>query len=141
MRLRYFVITLSIITILALAYTWQETEIIRLAYLENQKNKALRELLDINYSLRYNLISLKSSSNLGKKLLGESAKFEMPKPAQIEVLPLPKETPRTIGAQEVFIKNGVILSVFKVKESWPVSFLKSYIDRQAQADDFASIKY
>ncbi len=126
---------------MALAYTWQETEIIRLAYLENQKNKAVRELLDINHSLRYNLISLKSSSNLGKKLLGESAKFEMPKPAQIELLSLPKEAPRTIGAQEVFIKNGIILSVFKVKESWPVSFLKSYIDKQAQAEDFASIKY
>jgi len=138
MRLRYFILTLTIVTLFSLAYTWQQIEIIKLAYQENHKNKIYKELLDINHSLRYNLISLKSSSHLGGRLLVDDKKFEIPRKTQVKVLALPKEKVDALSPREVFIRKGIFLSVFKAKDSWPIMLAQSYIGKQAEAQDFTS---
>lgn len=135
MRLKYFVLTLSVTVLLSLAFTWQQVEIIKLAYQENRKTKNYKDLLDKNYSLNYALTSLKSSHNLGGKLFSGDTEFEIPKSSQMRVMVVPREEGNVIKTRDVFIKDGVILSMFKIKEAWPVSVLRAYIDRQAQAQD------
>lgn len=83
MRLRYFIPGLTVITVLSLFYVGQQTEVIKLAYQANKINKLHKELLDRNHYLRYNLLSLKSSYNLGGKLFSENSKFELPKQSQM----------------------------------------------------------
>ncbi len=139
MRLRYFVLILSIITALCLIYAWQQVKIIQLAYQGSEKNKMHKELLDINHSLRYNLCSLKSSSYLGSKLLTENSNFEIPDRAQMMVLNLPQEK-GAFNTQHSLVKGRILLGVSKLKESWPLSLIKSYIDRQAQAQDLLNTK-
>jgi len=134
LRLRFFIIIVAGITLLSLAYTWQETEIIKLAYQENQKTRDYKELLDKNRALRYNLVSLKSSSNLGAKLFNDNTEFEIPRSTQMFVVPLPKKE-NVNNSQGALIKDGIILGMFKIKEAWPVSLVKSYLDKQAQAQD------
>lgn len=143
MRLKLFILTLSIATALSLAYAWQQTEIIKLAYLENKSNKFYKELLDKNRYLRYNLINHKSSSYLGNKLLDNNTNFEIPAQSQMLTLVLPRERIsdskrqsgqlRYVGAD--IVKEGIYLSAFKIQDAWPISVIKSYINKQAQAQD------
>ena len=133
MRVRYFILILLVTTLLSLVYTWQQVEIIRLAYRENLNNKVYKELLDKNHSLRYNLVSLKSSLSLGDKLLSADT-FEIPASNQVRIVSWPKDAV-VVKAQDVLMKDGIFLSILKRKEIWPVSIIKSYIDKQAQAQD------
>lgn len=144
MRLRYFIIILFIVTLLSLIYTWQQVNIIKLAYQENNKAAIYKELLDSNHYLRYNLIKLKSSYNLGNKLLDDKTDFEIPKHSQMLTLVLPKQNmpaDKNIFTQPLpvnsrFLKSGIIfLSAFKIEDSLPLSIIKSYINKQAQAED------
>lgn len=83
MRLHKFIIVLLLVTILALFYVWQQTEIIKLAYDGQQKSRAYRSMLDKNYILMYNLAILKSSQNLGQKVFIDNSEFQMPEAKQV----------------------------------------------------------
>ena len=146
MRLKYFIICLMALTTLSLVYTWQQSEIIKLAYLENNKNKACKELLDRNQYLRYNLISQKSALNLGNKLLDGAANFEIPQPSQVITLPLAIDNAQG-GLQDGFRstqKAGIklkrqetfVVSIAKLQNALPLLIVKSFINKQAQAQDF-----
>lgn len=140
MRLKYFLITLFLVTACSLIYVWEQVEIIKLAYRQDAVNKSYKELLDRNHYLRYNLISLKSSSYLGSKLLDDNSNFEIPRQSQMFTLTLPKEKglnrPGTLSEPGgIAPREGIILSAFKIQQSWPISVLKSYIDNQARAQD------
>lgn len=146
MRLKYFIICLMALTTLSLVYTWQQTEIIKLAYLENNKNNVCKELLDRNQYLRYNLISQKSALNLGNKFLDGAANFEIPQPSQMMTLLLPIDNPQG-ELQDGFRpteKAGIkpkrqetfIMSIVKLQNALPLLIVKSFINRQAQAQDF-----
>ena len=113
---------------LGLSYAWQQIEIFKLAYQGNSRNKAYKELLDRNHYLRYNLINLKSSSYLGNKLLGDNTNFEIPGQSQMLTLALPKK--RASGAN---IFNQPLRAVSW--DGWPILIIKSYINKQAQAQD------
>lgn len=113
---------------LGLSYTWQQIEIFKLAYQENSRNKAYKELLDRNHYLRYNLTNLKSSSYLGNKLLGDNTNFEIPRRSQMLTLALPKEN---VSGSNIF--NQPLRTV--AGDAWPISIIKSYINKQAQAQD------
>lgn len=143
MRLKHFAINLALITGLCLCYSWQQIEIIQLAYQQNSRNKTYKELLDRNHYLRYNLTNLKSSSSLGKKLLTENTLFEIPKSSQVRVLPLSKpEAAFTISRRQQGQSENKKLSflgfggVFnKLQDSWPIESIDAYINRYAQAQD------
>lgn len=140
MRLKYFIIISFSITLLSLIYTWQQVNIIKLAYRENSRSLVYNELLDKNRYLRYNLIKLKSSHHLGNKLLDDKSDFEIPKRSQMLTLVLPKEKAKTdkniLAMDNRFFKSGTIfLSAFKIENSLPLTVIRSYIDRHAQAED------
>lgn len=150
MRLKYFTLILLAATALALCYTWQQIEVIRLAYQQNRKNKTYKELLDSNYYLRYNLVNLKSSSHLGNILLAENTVFEIPRESQVRRLLLPKSiaaftsaTREQAGQSEnkkpfflSFAEKGIIKSAFnKIQDAWPLAAIDAYLSRQAQAQD------
>ena len=134
MRLKYFALSLFFLTSLSLVYAWQQVEIIKLAYQQNQKSKICNEFLDRNHYLKYNLVSLKSSSYLGSRLLNDDLKFEIPSQSRMLTLSMPRE--KVIAGKDVFTKNGLILSLFKIKETWPIAVVRAYVDKQAQAQEF-----
>lgn len=148
MRLKYFIICLIALTCPSLVYTWQQTEIIRLAYLENNKNKVCKELLDRNHYLRYNLVSQKSALNLGNKLLGGAANFEIAQPSQMMTLPLAIDTPRGYvqdgfhRVQKAGIKlkrqETFMMSIAKLQNALPLLIVKAFVNKQAQAQDFSN---
>lgn len=146
MRLKYFFIFLSIGTLLSLLYTWQQIEIIKLAYQENSKNNAYKEMLDRNHYLRYNLSGLKSVLSLGNKLLDGTTNFELPKTRQMLTLVLPnQDTPLETIVQPKnlksflpgFSKGRFAISISKLQNVLPLSIVKSLINKQAQAQDFS----
>lgn len=145
MRLKYFIVCLMALTTLSLVYTWQQTEIIKLAYLENNKDKVCKELLDRNQYLRYNLVIQKSALNLGNKFLDGAANFELPQPSQMIILLLPIDNPQgelqdgfrptqkagiKLKRQETFV-----VSIAKLQNALPLFIVKSFINKQAQAQD------
>lgn len=145
MRLKYFFICLSTGTLLSLLYTWQQIEIIKLAYQENSKNNAYKEMLDRNHYLRYNLSGLKSVLSLGNKLLDGTTNFELPKTRQMLTLVLPnQDTPLETIVQPKnlksflpgFSKGRFAISISKLQNALPLSIVKSLINKQAQAQDF-----
>lgn len=125
MKLKYFLLILCAATVFCVFFVRQETEVLKLAYKENQDNRLYKELLDSNRYLRYNLISLKSSPYLADKLLNEASGYELPKQSQVVNLVLPQENNPT-GFKEA--KAGLI---FKLQESWPIVLVKSYVNKQA----------
>ena len=133
MRLKYFILSLFFVTMLSLAYAWQQIEIIKLAYQQSRKSMAYKEFLDRNHYLKYNLISLKSSSYLGSRLFNEDVKFEIPSQSQMLTLFMPKEA--VMAGKDVFLKDGLVLSFFKARETWPFHVIRAYIDKQAQAQE------
>ena len=143
MKLKYFSFSLFIGTILSLAYTSQQVEIIKLAYQGGRANKAYKELLDRQHYLRYNLLNLKSSAYLGNKLLDENTSFEIPKESQILSLAVPRENMHTgqyeahksLDSKSNVTKDTLFVSFSKIQESWPVSLVKSLVNNHAQAQD------
>lgn len=129
MKLKYFLLMLCAATVLSLFVVRQETEVIKLAYQENQNNRLYKELLDSNRYLRYNLISLKSSPSLADKLLNETSGYELPKQSQVMSLVLPQENNPAV------LKEAKAGFIDRLQESWPIVLAKSYINKQAQAQD------
>ncbi len=129
MKLKYFLLMLCAATVLSLFVVRQETEVIKLAYQENQNTRLYKELLDSNRYLRYNLISLKSSPHLADKLLNEASGYELPKQSQVMSLVLPQENNPAV------LKEAKAGFIDRLQESWPIVLAKSYINKQAQAQD------
>jgi hypothetical protein len=77
MRLPKFLCLVSLITVLALLYVWQQTEIFRLAYIGGSHSVVFNELLDKNAHLRYNIERSASLIRIGEKVCA-SNNLEMP---------------------------------------------------------------
>ena len=73
MRLSKLFKVIGLVTILALVYIHMQMKIIQLAYEGHYKEIKMRKLSEANSNLNYWILKLKSSRNLGDKLLnGES---------------------------------------------------------------------
>ena len=75
MRLRKFVFTGIIITILAVFYVHQRVEIVKAGYGLQKNRKYLSYLVDQNSKLMYNLTKLESPRSLLTSLNGEEIEF------------------------------------------------------------------
>lgn len=146
MKLKHFSIALCFGIFLCLSYTWQQVEIIKLAYQGSRASTLYKEVLDSNHYLRYNLSILKSSAYLGNKLLNEGTSFEVPKESHVLSLIAPKEESagisyarrKTPGVKGSVGKHNAFLSFSGMQDVWPVSFLKSMVNNQAQAQDITN---
>ncbi len=131
---------------MGIAYTWQQTEIIKLAYQGNYCHKTYKEVLDRNHYLRYNLLNLKSSSYLGAKLLDENTSYEIPKVSQVLSLVYPKSAAQSnksvlgkvVQGTKGTSEKGFFLSSLNMQDVWPISLVTAYMNRQAQAQDIGN---
>ncbi len=77
MRLPRFLFIAALSTCLCLLYVWQQTEVLRFAYVGQKNLNTFQDLLDKNSALRYNLKRNTSLIHIGSKIL-ESRDYEMP---------------------------------------------------------------
>jgi len=98
MRLNKFLSLAFLVTSFSLAYVWQQTKTVRLAYEGQRKLARFQELLDENSVLRYNLKKNTSLVKIGSSLSG-SGEFQMPNSYCLVKLSKPVEGVR-------FAKNG-----------------------------------
>jgi len=73
MRLMKFIKFIAGGTILSLVYIHMHLQIIDLAYKGKAKEKVIRKLVELNGSIMYSILTLKSSNNLGIKMLSEDS--------------------------------------------------------------------
>jgi hypothetical protein len=112
MRLSKFLLTVSFVTIFALLYVWQQTEIFRLAY-EGQKRLTLcQDLLDRNAFLRYNKEKSASLIQIGGKF-SKVADFEMPDAYRLVRLSSPLENVR--AGRNIQRKENALSRIFSIK--------------------------
>ena len=90
------VLSLSVIlTSFSLLYVWQQTEIVRFAYLGQRNQIIFQDSLDKNSSLRYNLKRSTSLIYIGNKVFGCSD-FQMPETYCLLKLVSPTKSAETV---------------------------------------------
>ena len=90
MRLSRFLKFIIAGTILALIYTQMQMQIFTLAYRGKFKEKQIRKLIEENGNVTYSILTLKSSSHLGGKMLSEESVMEFAGPRDVVELTMPR---------------------------------------------------
>lgn len=98
---RFFIIT-SVVTVVALAYVGQQTNLVSLSYKIKEEEKLFSELLDRNKILSYNIKRLESPARLESVLLAKNIKLEVPSKERLilvsaATVPQAEETSAAIG--------------------------------------------
>lgn len=88
MRLSKFLTIAGILTFISCLYVWQQTEILRLAYIGGNKIVVFEDLLDKNSILRYNMNRDTSLVHIVNKV-SKIADLNMPKTYQVVRLAVP----------------------------------------------------
>ena len=83
MKLLKLIKVMAILTSFALIYIHLQMKIFDLAYQGKNKEKEMRNLIDDNGNVTYNILKLKSSNNLGQKLLGEQSHLQFSDNAKV----------------------------------------------------------
>jgi len=113
MKLSKFLSVIFSVTFVSLLYVYQQTEIIRLAYV-GQKNTAMfEELLDRNSALRYNLGKSVSLVRLGSKI-SQSNDFQMPDSYRLVRLSYPQGLVTAASLEPK--RENLLTRIFGVKE-------------------------
>jgi hypothetical protein len=76
MSLKVWVKLMSFMTIMALIYIHMQMQIFDLAYKGSDKEKYMHDLRDRNGLLTHKILTLKSSNNLGNKLLEKNSNLQ-----------------------------------------------------------------
>ena len=90
MKLLRFIKLMAVLTTFALVYIHMQMQIFDLAYQGKNKEKEIRKLIDDNGNVTYNILKLKSSNNLGEKLLGEQSQLQFLDNTQIVEIQIPR---------------------------------------------------
>ena len=118
MRLLRFLKFMGFLTLVSLIYIHLQMRIFDLAYQGKTKEKAIRELNDQNSQLTYEILKLKSSQNLGGKLLTESSDLRFLDQSQIVRVPitqLSKAVPKEVLPQEARQKSNFLANFFPLR--------------------------
>jgi len=73
------IVSLSCITLLALLYVHQQVELVKLSYAIEIRDKKLKDMLDHNESLGYNVGNLESPSHLEQALIARNIDVAFPR--------------------------------------------------------------
>lgn len=112
MKLSKFLFTISSITLISLLYVYQQTEILRLAYIGEKKVAAFEVVLDKNSILRYNIGRSASLAHIGNKV-SESADYEMPSTYRLVRLAPSREAPEL--GPEANKRENLLSRLFGIK--------------------------
>lgn len=107
--MKNFLFRIIFVTIFALLYVYQQTEVFRLAYVAQKKQTAVNELLDKNSILRYNIEHKSSLVHISGRL-SSSADFQMPDSYRYVKMPPERQPPAPPAARE-----NLIARIFTVK--------------------------
>jgi len=77
MKVYKFLTAMLLVTLFALLYVWQQTEVFRLAYVGQKQLNSFDELLDKNTCLRYNIEKNSSLTRVGSKVT-QDADLQLP---------------------------------------------------------------
>ena len=91
MRLVNLLKLMCMLVVVALVYIHMQMRIIDLAYDGKKKENQVRHLIEENGSLTYAILSLKSSRNLGKRLLSESNGMQFVDPSNVLQISAPSK--------------------------------------------------
>lgn len=83
MRLFRYLISIAILTALALSYVWQKVELVKVSYEVKKAEGEIGRLLDRNGSLVYNVASLSSPSRLAREVEARNLVVVSPKNFEI----------------------------------------------------------
>lgn len=90
MKLCRFLVFASVLTSIALAYVWQQSAVVGLAYEGQAKTAAFQDLLDKNSQLRYSLKQSTSLVHLAGRVADKND-FQMPKNYYLVKVTSPKQ--------------------------------------------------
>lgn len=79
MKLFKFIIMMSTITLISLAYVHQQVELVKLSYAIEHKEKKMKDVLDRKETLSYNIENLEAPSRLEKVLSARKVDIAYPK--------------------------------------------------------------
>lgn len=77
------VLFIVFITLVALIYVHQQVELVKLSYAIGAKEKRLKEILDYNARVGYNIENLEDPSHLEQVLLAKNIEVAMPRPQNV----------------------------------------------------------
>jgi hypothetical protein len=83
MKLSRLIKWMMFATVLGVVYINMQMQIIELAYRGKAKEKLVRKLIEYNSHLTSSILSLKSSNNLGEKLLADNNEMQFLAPQNI----------------------------------------------------------
>lgn len=77
------VVSIGLVTLLALAYVHQHVELVKMSYVIQYNEKRVAKLIDRNERLGYNIANLEDPSRLEEILRGQKIDIAMPRKGQI----------------------------------------------------------
>jgi len=83
MRVFKALLFIVFITLVALIYVHQQVELVKLSYAIGCKDKKIKEMLDYNEALGYNIENLEDPSRLEKILTAKNIDLAMPRPGNV----------------------------------------------------------
>ncbi len=83
MRLFKTVMFIAFVTVVALVYVHQQVELVKASYVIGCKEKQLKDMLDRNDGLGYNIENLEDPARLEQILLSKNIDIVMPRPNNI----------------------------------------------------------
>ena len=113
---------MAVLTSFALIYIHLQMQIFDLAYQGKNKEKEIRKLIDDNGNVTYNILKLKSSNNLGEKLLGEQSQLQFLDNSQVVSLAMPKSMEKD---------NSLVMSTVPEKKA---NFFENLFTLKSQAE-------
>lgn len=87
MRLATVLKTMAFVTLISLGYVHLQMKIINLAYQGKSREKQIRNLIEENGEVTYNILTLKSAMNLGHRLLEETTSMTFADPNNVINMP------------------------------------------------------
>lgn len=114
MRLTSLIKIMLMLTVLSLVYINMQMRIIDLAYKGKQKENEIRRLIEKNGNLTYAILTLKSSHNLGLKMLDKDNGMEFAGPDNVLQITTPVIEIERGSAQEIASKQSTnpLLNLF-----------------------------
>jgi C4-dicarboxylate-specific signal transduction histidine kinase len=112
MRLSKLLLLIIIITLCSLFYVWQQTEILRLAYVRQKNNNLFQDLLDSNNVLRYNIERNASLVRIGDKI-SQQSDFQLPDSYRLVRLANPEGG--VMLSKQIPRKENIISRLFGIK--------------------------
>lgn len=111
MKLSKFLPAVTFITMFSLLYVYQQTEILRLAYLGQRRHAEFQDSLDKNAVLRYNIERKASLIMIGGKV-SQIADFQMPETYRLVKM---TNVPENLQVNQGLSRENIFARVFGIK--------------------------